>query len=222
MHEHLSVKKFGWKWVPRLLTVDQKQESVNDSERCLELFQRNKMDVFMRYETMNEIWIHHYTPESNWQSAEWTANGENRPKRPKTQMSAGKVLAPVFWDAHGILFIYYLGKEITINSKYYMALLLRLKEEIGKKRPQIKKKKVLFEFFPHPPHSPDLAPSDYYLFTNLKRMLHGERFGSNEEVIAETEAYFETKDKSFYKKSIKILENHWYECITLEEDYDDE
>ena len=45
----------------------------------------------MWYVTMDEAWIHHYTPELNLQSAEWAAKSENRPKRPKTQMSAGKV-----------------------------------------------------------------------------------------------------------------------------------
>ena len=38
-------------------------------------------------------------------------------------------------------------------------------------------------------------------------MLQGKRFGSNEEVIAETEAYFEVKDKSFYKHGIEKLEH---------------
>ena len=61
------------------------------------------------------------------------------------QISAGKVLASVFCDALGILLIDYLGKERTINSEYYIALLVRLKEEIAKKRPQMKKKKVLFQ-----------------------------------------------------------------------------
>ena len=32
-------------------------------------------------------------------------------------------------------------------------------------------------------------------------MLQEKRFGSNKEVISETEAYFETKDKLFYKKA---------------------
>ena len=56
---------------------------------------------------------------------------------------------------------------------------------------------------PHPPYYSDLASSDYWLFADLKRMLQGKRFGSNEEVISETEAYFEAKDKLFYKKGIK-------------------
>ena len=60
-------------------------------------------------------------------------------KRPKDQQWAGKVMASVFWDAHGILFIDYLEKGKTINSDYYMALLNRLSAEIKKKWPHMQK-----------------------------------------------------------------------------------
>ena len=93
---------------------------------------------------MVETWIHHFTLESNQQSAEWTAVGKSYPKQPKMQTSAGKVLASVFWDVQGILFIYYYEKGKTVNSEYYIALLVCLKEEIDKKQSQMKKKKVLF------------------------------------------------------------------------------
>jgi hypothetical protein len=71
----------------------------------------------------------------------------------------------------------------------------------------------------HPPYSPDLAPSDYFLLPNLKRWLQGKRFRSNEEVIAETEAYFEGLDVSHYKKGIEMLENRYTKCIALEGNY---
>ncbi|KAM8702599.1 hypothetical protein ACLKA7_001935 [Drosophila subpalustris] len=193
IHEHLGMKKVFSKWVPRLLTPEQKQQRIDESKSCLDMFTRNKSEFLHRYITMDETWIHHFTPESNRQSAEWHAAGESRPKRPKTQQLAGKVMSSVFWDAHGIIFIDYLQKEQTINSDYYMALLERLKDEIAKKRPHMAKKKVLFhqdnapchksmktmaklnelgfELLPHPPYSPDLAPSDYWLFADLKKML---------------------------------------------------
>ena len=41
-------------------------------------------------------------------------------------------------------------------------------------------------------------------------------------MIAESEAYFELKDKSFYKKGIEMLEKHGNKCITHEGDYVDE
>ncbi|EZA50790.1 hypothetical protein X777_10840 [Ooceraea biroi] len=47
-----------------------------------------------------------------------------------------------------------------------------------------------FQLVPHAPYSPDLAPSDYYLFPNMKKWL-AERFYSNEQVITETNAYFQ-------------------------------
>ncbi|XP_049820041.1 protein GVQW3-like [Aethina tumida] len=83
---------------------------------------------------------------------------------------------------------------------------------------KLSRKKV----FPHPPYLPDLAPNDYWLFADLKKMLQGRKFGSNEEVIAETESYLEAKDKSFYKHGIEMLERRWNDCITLKVDYIDE
>ena len=55
------------------------------------------------------------------------------------------------------------------------------------------------------PYRPSLDPgySPCPLLADLKRMLQGKRFGSNEGVIAETEAYFEAEDESFYKKASK-------------------
>ena len=82
------------------------------------LFKRGKKDFLRRYVTMDETCIHQYTPETERSSAEWTAAGESRPKRPKTQQWAGKVMASIFCDAHGILFIDYLEKGKTINSDY--------------------------------------------------------------------------------------------------------
>ena len=79
-----------------------------------------------------------------------------------------------------------------------------------------------FELLPHPPYSPDLGPSDYYLFANLKKILQAKRFYSKEEVITETNAYFEAKDKSFYTKGIEMLEKRWTDCVAFEGDYVDE
>ena len=138
------MRKLFSKWVPRLLTVDQKRQRVVDSERCLELFRRNKPNFLHRYVTTDETWILHYTPESKRSSAEWAAVGEKRLKRPKAQMCAGKVMTSVFWDAHGILFIDYLEKGNTINSERYIGQLMHLKNEISEKRLWMKKKKVLF------------------------------------------------------------------------------
>ena len=241
LHQHLDMKKLTARWVPRVLTVDQKRFRVRDSQYCLAMFTRNPKDFMHRLITMDETWIHHYTPESQQQAKQWVAAGGSAPTRPKTQQSAGKVMASVFWDMHGVIFIDYLEKGKTITGEYYCGLLDKLKEEIKKNRPYLNKKKVLFlhdnapshrslksqaklnelrfEMLPHPPYSPDLAPSDYYLFPNLKRWLQGKRFTSNEQVELETDGYFAELSKSYYTKGIEMLKDRWTKCIELKGDY---
>ena len=65
LHEHLHMKKLCARWVPRSLTIYQKQQRFDDLERCLKLYQRNLIEFLRRYVTMDESWIHHYTPESS-------------------------------------------------------------------------------------------------------------------------------------------------------------
>ena len=43
--------------------------------------------------------------------------------------------------------------------------------------------KLNWEIFDHPPYSPDLAPSDYHLFTKMKVWLAIQRSHTNEELI---------------------------------------
>jgi histone-lysine N-methyltransferase SETMAR len=68
LHEELDMKKLCARWVPRLLTADQKRTRMKISEQCLEHFNKNKTDFVSRFITMDETWIHHYTPESKQQS----------------------------------------------------------------------------------------------------------------------------------------------------------
>lgn len=125
-----------------------------------------------------------------------------------------------------------------------MAELNCLNEEILKKQPHMQRKKknlsssiihpvtglatiaklhkLHFELLLQPPYSPDLTSSDFYLLADQKKMLVDKRFFLNEEVIAETNAYFEAKDNSFFKKRIQILERCWNYCIILKGDYVDE
>ena len=121
LHEHLSKRKLCSMWVLHLLKVDQKQLRVDDSERYLQLFQRNKKELLRKYVIMDETWIYHFTPVLNQLSFDRKVAGESRPKRPKTQTSSGKILASVFWDAQSIFFLDYLEKRRTANSKYYIA-----------------------------------------------------------------------------------------------------
>jgi histone-lysine N-methyltransferase SETMAR len=190
---------------------------------------------------MDETWIHHYTPESKQQSKKWKEDGCSASKKPRSVPSAGKVVASVFWDAEGILFIDYLENGKTITGEYYSNLLTRLDEKIREKMPGLQKKKIVFhqdnapthknvlamgklrdvhyELLEHPPYSPDLAPSDFSLFPKLKLFLAGQRFSSNQEATAAVEGYFADLTKNHYRDRIMALEHCWNKCISLKGDY---
>jgi hypothetical protein len=48
---------------------------------------------------------------------------------------------------------------------------------------------------PHPPYSPDLAPSDFYLFEDVKRCLTGISFEDADQVLAAVEGVLEGIEK---------------------------
>jgi histone-lysine N-methyltransferase SETMAR len=76
-----------------------------------------------------------------------------------------------------------------------------------------------YELLEHPPYSPHLAPSGYYPFPKLKLFLAGQRFSSNQEVIAAVERYFADLTKSHYRDGIMALEHRWNKCISLKGDH---
>jgi len=76
-----------------------------------------------------------------------------------------------------------------------------------------------YELLEHPPYSPDLAPSDFYLFPKLKHFLAGQRFSSNQEAIAAVEGYFTHLMKNHYRDEIIVLEHRWNKCISLKRVY---
>jgi len=57
---------------------------------------------------------------------------------------------------------------------------------------------------PHPPYSPDLAPSDFFLFPKLKKKLKGRRF-QTEEIQAESQAVLNTLRENAFQECFKKL-----------------
>lgn len=71
-----------------------------------------------------------------------------------------------------------------------------------------------FYLLPHPLISPDLASATTGSLLVSIKCSREKKFGSNKQVIAETEAYFEAKDKFFYRHCLEILERRWKCFIT--------
>lgn len=60
---------------------------------------------------------------------------------------------------------------------------------------------------------------EYFLFSELKRMLAGKNISSNKELVVKTQVYFEAKKKSYYNNGTKKLKGRYTQYITLEGNY---
>ncbi|UYV66682.1 hypothetical protein LAZ67_4002556 [Cordylochernes scorpioides] len=59
-----------------------------------------------------------------------------------------------------------------------------------------------WEIFTHPPHSPELAPSDFHLYPALKWHLGGKHFANDDEVQAEANHWLLRQDTAWYNSGI--------------------
>jgi histone-lysine N-methyltransferase SETMAR len=141
---------------------------------------------------------HRYNPETKRQSSQWKSPSSPRPKKPRMSCSSTKTLLIVFSDIRGILHREFVSQCQTVNTKFYCEVLQCLREKIRRKRLDLWCTKnwilhddnapchgalLIREFLtnhvlslPHPPYSPDLAPSDFFLFPKMKMQLKGHRF----------------------------------------------
>ena len=142
----------------------------------------------------------------------------------------------VWWNYTGIVHFELLPHSTTINATVYSNMLDRVQVALLQQYPAIvnrsqvlflqdnakphtarltqqKMKELSWEVLPHPAYSPDLAPSDYYLFKSLEHFLRGTRFTEIDQVEAALRDYFESKDQTFYKAGIESLAERWQKAI---------
>ena len=67
----LGMRKLLARWVPRMLTPDQKLTRLQISRQLLDRFQADPADFTKRLVTQDETWVHHFDPESKVQSKQW-------------------------------------------------------------------------------------------------------------------------------------------------------
>ena len=72
----------------------------------------------------------------------------------------------------------------------------------------------MYELIPHPAYSPDLAPSDFFLFPNLKKDNRLTSF-----LVRRVEEEFHENDPDFFTSGLIALEHRWSKCIALEGNY---
>lgn len=237
----MGYRKVCAKWVPKQLTPDLKNRRVEVCTELLEAYDTEGDGLFTNLVTGDETWAYLYDPESKRQSMEWRRPGSPRPQKFKTQRSCKKVLATVFWNNQGVILIDFLEQGCTINSERYVATLRKLKEAIRRKRPELDVRDIKlhhdnarphtsfvttaaiahmgWSVVPHPPYSPDLAPSDFHLFPSMKESLRGKSFDNLDEVKNAIKEWVRQRDEEFFQSGFSSWIKRWRKCIDHRGDY---
>lgn len=227
--------------MPRQLTSDLKKRRVDVCSQLLEAFEANEDTFFSNMVTGDETWAYLYDPETKRQSMQWLHIGSPRPKKFKSQRSTQKVLVTVFWDKEGVILVDFLERGLTVNSERYIETLKKLREAIRRKRPNknltainvhhdnarphtsLATTQTITKFgwsvVPHPPYSPDLAPSDFHLFGPLKNSLRGQRFEDTEQVKVAVKMWLQQCKPEFFQSGFSGWVQRWRKCVTCSGDY---
>lgn len=241
LHGQLNLSKVCARWVPRLLTREQKEIRSTMSLELMHKFDYDPNDFCVRIVTGDESWIYWYDPETKEMSKQWVTKGSKPPVKAKVVKSAVKTMLTLFFDAEGWLLADFLEKGRTITGQYYSEILQKLHDAIKEKRRGKLPRGVLllddnapvhragvvldalrdlqWTRLNHPPYSPDLAPSDFRVFPDLKKTLKGIRFESQSEVEVAVMRWLDDQPKSYWEKTINDCRQRWQTCFNYSGDY---
>jgi [histone H3]-lysine36 N-dimethyltransferase SETMAR len=231
LHEIGKVKRKSNE-IPHFLTYDQMKRR---KDICQKLIEKPHDDRYLRQiVTTDEKWIYFRNPDK---SCQWVDRGSRAEPHPKRGQFEKKVMLSIFWNYEGVILFDLLPHGQTINSEYYCDLLERMYAVLRERYPAIvNRKRVILqqdnarphtskmtmdkiknldgiEILPHPPYSPDLAPSDYYLFRSMAHFLRGRQFKDVEDVKIGVQAFIDSKPKGWFRQGLDELAKRWVQTI---------
>lgn len=193
IHDHLKLRKLTSRWVPHQLTDKNREDRVRMCQENLAKFKENKWrlsDVV----TGDESWFYHRQIGKKQSNSSWVEEGEKARTVARIGRFEPKTMFTIFFKTSGVVHISHLKSGETINHQTYINNCIRpLVNTINEQRPQCGVKNLKFHhdnarphvhssvktylelqgfiIMDHPPYSPDLAPSDFWLFNYIKQRL---------------------------------------------------
>jgi histone-lysine N-methyltransferase SETMAR len=188
--------------VPHTLSMAQKAARVESAIALKKVLCSAKHQSWRYILTGDESWFYF----SNDPDHAWVPEGAAIPTRPRQTIGSPKRMLTVFWSPLGFALVRMLPKGAHFDAHYFCTNILA---EVDRIRPaataEDARRKVVLHFdnasphsasatasflsshrmkrAPHPPFSPDLAPSDFYLFGKVKTALNGAEFEDEQELL---------------------------------------
>jgi hypothetical protein len=151
--------------------------------------------------TGDESWFFYDYPLRTY----WAAASEPPREVPKRTISTAKVMFVVFWGVNNTPVQTFVEKGKTVTAKLFNEMVISKLDEwndtlsvsetlvvhwdnAAPHRAQIIQQKIHdsgFKKMPQPPYSPDIVPSDFFLFGFLKKKLEGKKCETREKLLEE-------------------------------------
>lgn len=222
LQEELCVKKLVSRWIPHLLTEEQKAARVNWCQKTLDRFNAGNSKNVYNIVSGDESWIYSYEPENKRQSSVWVFQGEEKPTKVIRSRSVSKKMVATFVSKAGHVATIPLQDQRTVTADWYTTICLpQVIAELRKTNPKRRiilhqdnasshtaRKTIEFltqqnvELLDHPPYSPDLSPNDFFTFPKIKDGLRGHRFQSSEGAV-----------DAFKNAILTVPTNEWNNCF---------
>ncbi len=189
------------RFIPHFLNSHQKAQRVKLSKCLLQTLENSSHQNFDYFYTGDESWFYLINDHEKI----WLSQDQEIPVREKKMVYSKKYMVTIFWNRNDFLLIDILDAECHFNAEYFINNILKKISELTKDLPEIEHRKITLHFdnakphtakivqeymrqnnmkrAPHPPYSPDIAPSDFYLFGYIKEKLKGIVFDSPQELF---------------------------------------
>lgn len=225
-------------WVPHELKPRDIERRLCISEMLLA--RQRKKSFLHRIVTGDEKWIHYDNPKKR---KSWGPPGHASTSTAKPNIHGKKVMLCIWWDQLGVVYYELLKPSETITGKLYRTQLMRLSQALKIKRAHYysRHEKIIllhdnarphvaapvktyletlkWEVLPHPPYSPDIAPSDYHLFRSMAHELYEQRFTSYEDLKNWINSWIASKDEEFFRRGIRMLPDRWEKVVASDGQY---
>ncbi len=242
LKKDLKLTKRSCTFVPAVLTDFHKQTRRDVCNLFTRILHQNPR-VFRHIVTMDESWIYVWDPNQRQQSKEWLRPGEPVGQVPRRTIATAKIMLVSFYDSQGMIYYEYVQWPQTVNQQVFRAIFRRFDAAHRRRRPHstVHGRRFLhmdnapahkatltlaliqqlgWTRMPHPPYSPDLTPSDFWLFHRLKRNLRGVRFPSVEhlkEAVSEEIALITALE--YHHSILSSWPKRWRQCLQEQGNY---
>lgn len=222
------------KWVPHQLSESNAAMRMTNSGILLR--RAKDSGFFDSIVTSDEKWICY---DNQRKKQQWLSKGEQPKPTPKPEIHGKKAMVCVWWNSKGLVYMEVLEHGQTITADLYSQQLSRVDQALRRQgvdptttkflhdnaRPHVAKivqqkiEALGWEVLPHPPYSPDMAPSDYHLFRSMQHSLAEIKFKDTEEVRNWVSSFFEQQPREFFKRGIHSLRQKWQSVIDNNGEY---